>query len=139
MLKLIIILSTILTGSLSYASSCGRLYNVDVTFLASEFSVEPRVFVVKEGDRVCIRLETIDSRPKNLRMEQASFWLKAFPNKPDETLYIARKKGEYKITCTGCDTKATLIVEDAKKFEAREKRQYEKESLKKRSPTYYRY
>ena len=135
---LVLTLGLLIAPILSWAGSCGSFYNVNVSFQASAFAIEPAIFVVKEGDRVCINFETIDNKPKNMRMEQATFWLQASPNKPDQALYYARKQGEYKITCTGCATKATLIVEDPKKFDARQRRQYEKDSLKQRSNHYYR-
>lgn len=124
----------LLTPCFSFAGNCGTATNVTINYEASSYALEPAVFYVKEGDRVCIRLESVDGTGKNLRMEQAYFWLKANKNLQDEALYYARKKGEYKVTCTGCEKGGILIVEDAKTFDARQKRQYQKESMRARSP-----
>lgn len=114
------------------ASNCGTNTNVTIDYEASTYALEPAVFYVKEGDRVCIRLTSVDGTGKNLRMEKAYFWLKANKNQEDDAIYYARQPGQYKVTCTGCEKNAVLIVEDAKTFDARSKKVYERESIKAR-------
>lgn len=130
-MKLVWILILMISASSAYAGSCGSWQDQIITFEASIGRLEPKVALIREGDKVCIRLRSLDNSYSVL-LQGSPLWLKANKKTSDEGVYYARKTGQFTLKCAACGANATLEVLPVTSYDEKAKKYYEEDSVRRR-------
>ena len=89
-----------------------RCYRADthVNIQASNYGVSKSIIIAKEGDRICLNFETLDT-PKTFSIQGLPVYLKSYrPGEVSSKYFRVRKKGEYKVRCNFCGEQPIKLV-----------------------------
>lgn len=132
---MILLMSSVSFGSsfTPYGDKECETSDAKVLISVTKDSFEPRLIYVKEGDKVCMKVEAIDYSV-SMTIDSHPVMLSVAPSKKPATAYFrANKVGEFNIKCRGgcaLGVQPKLIVQSKADFEKFQEEQYRKDSEK---------
>ena len=116
-----------LLSSTAYGQYNRCNYNdVLLTFRCSKFNIDPPVSFVRQNDRVCIQMISVDGSSQSLLVRNHPVFIKSRGDMSEKAGFVAKNIGDLVVSC-GL-SKATIKVQSAEEFNKKEDEYYRMES-----------